>query len=48
MENTGIAADGEAGIGGKAVIVVTFCDVGAGGGRDDERGVGSGGEEAGL
>lgn len=46
MENTGIAAAGEAGIGGKAGIVGTDRDGGAGGGRDGECGVGSGGEEA--
>lgn len=33
MENTGIAAAGEAGIGGKAGIVGTDRDGGAGGGR---------------
>ena len=48
VENTGIAAAGEAGIGGKAGIVGTDRDGGAGGGRDGECGVGSGGEEAGL
>ena len=48
MENTGVAAAGEAGIGGKAGIVGTDRDGGAGGGRDGERGVGSGREEAGL
>ena len=48
MENTGIAAAGEAGIGGKAGIVGTDRDGGAGGGRDGECGVGSGREEAGL
>lgn len=42
MENTGIAAAGEAGIGGKAGIVGTDRDGGAGGGRDGECGVGSG------
>ena len=46
MENTGIAAAGEAGIGGKAGIVGTDRDGGAGGGRDGECGVGSGREEA--
>ena len=39
MENTGIAAAGEAGIGGKAGIVGTDRDGGAGGGRDGECGV---------
>lgn len=48
MENTGIAAAGEAGIGGEAGIIGTDRDSGAGGGRDGECGVGSGREEAGL
>lgn len=48
MENTGIAAAGEAGIGGEAGIIGTDRDGGAGGGRDGECGVGSGREEAGL
>ena len=48
MQNTGIAAAGEAGIGGEAGIIRTDRDSGAGGGRDGECGVGSGREEAGL
>ena len=48
MENTGIAAAGEAGIGGEAGIIGTDRDSGAGGGRDGKCGVGSGREEAGL
>lgn len=48
MENTGIAAAGEAGIGGEAGIIGTDRDSGAGSGRDGECGIGSWREEAGL